>query len=399
MNSSIQPKHILIFSLAYVPHNVSGAEIAIKEVTDRIDPSTIAFSMVTLRYPGSLARERVGNIEVYRVGFGGVYLSKILFVPLAAWKARSLYRAGSVDALWSVMTYMLFPVVLAQLIGVHAPYIVTLQDGDPYEKVFMRWRIVPFVPLLDWGFRHAARVHTISAYLATWPRKRGYRGEVEVIPNGADSTDVEESTINSDILERLKEKIGLHEGDIVLVNTARLEYQKAFDVVIRALPLLPSQVKFLIVGRGTEEKKLRALADELGVSHRVVFVGQVAPEEATMYRRIANIFVMPSRSEGLGIAGLSAMASRIPVIATREGGLAEFVCNDARPHAVYGATAWVVEKDSPEAIARAVADILAHPDRAREVVARARRMIEEIYQWDSIAKDMEKRMFKPVTEN
>jgi hypothetical protein len=172
MNSPRKTKQVLIFSLAYFPKYVSGAEVAIKEVTNRIDPEAIAFSMITLRYPGTPARERVGNIEVHRVGFGGVYFSKILFLPLAALKARALYRGGEVDALWSVMTYMLFPVVLAKLIGVRAPHMITLQDGDPYEKVFERWFIVPFLHhcltgafVMPHGYRRS------QSYLAEWPRR------------------------------------------------------------------------------------------------------------------------------------------------------------------------------------------------------------------------------------
>jgi glycosyltransferase involved in cell wall biosynthesis len=132
--------------------------------------------------------------------------------------------------------------------------------------------------------------------------------------------------------------------------------------------------------------------------------GKSTPEEATLYRRVADIFVMPSRSEGLGISGLSAMASRLPFIGTREGGMAEYVCDEAHPHSdaeyhKYGKTAWAVAKDSPEAIAHAVQDILAHPEEVREVVARARRMIEERFNWDIIAREMEKRVFQPVLKD
>src|SRR3989344_7541716 len=106
-------KKILIFSLAYYPNFSSGAEVAIKEVTDRISPSDIEFHMVTLLFDRSAPRnELIGNVHVHRVGFGGGYLSKMLYAPLAALKARSLNSELHFDAMWSMMTYMLFPVVL-----------------------------------------------------------------------------------------------------------------------------------------------------------------------------------------------------------------------------------------------------------------------------------------------
>jgi hypothetical protein len=65
-----KPLKILIFSLAYFPNMVGGAEVAIKEITDRIQSEEIDFSMVTLRYDSSLPKyEKIGNIKIHRIGF------------------------------------------------------------------------------------------------------------------------------------------------------------------------------------------------------------------------------------------------------------------------------------------------------------------------------------------
>ncbi len=387
-------KKILIFSLAYYPSFVSGAEAAIKEITDRIDPSDIEFHMMTLFFERSAPRtERIGNIVVHRVGFGGAYLSKVLFIPLAALEARSLDAKLHFNALWAMMTYMLLPVVLARVIGVKAPHVLTLQDGDPYEKVFERWFILPLIPLLDRGFRTAAMVQVISGYLGTWPVKRGYRGTIELIHNGANPRDIKES-VSAQEIALLKEKLGKKPGDFWLTNTARLVHQKGNDDTIRALAALPQNVKLLLVGAGPDEAMLRALAKELHLEDRVIFTGSVDRSLVTKYRKAADIFVGPSRSEGLGNAFLSAMASKLPVVTTQEGGLAEFVYgeNDSR----HAQTAWVVRKDSPEEIVKAVEDILAHPDKVKQVGETARRMVLEKYDWDIIAKQMRERVFAPV---
>ena len=74
-------KRVLIFSLAYYPSNVSGAETAIKDITDRIETTDIEFHMITLLFDPKTSREEsIGHVHVHRVGFGGVYLSKILFI-------------------------------------------------------------------------------------------------------------------------------------------------------------------------------------------------------------------------------------------------------------------------------------------------------------------------------
>jgi len=384
-------KKVLIFSLAYYPSFVSGAEAAIREITDRITPEDIEFHLITpLFEPSAPHIERIGNVEVYRVGLGGAFLSKVLFIPLAALKARSLHSTHHFDALWAMMTYMLFPVVLTKALGVRAPHILTLQDGDPYEKVFERPFIRPLTPFLDRGFRTARLIQVISKYLGTWPAKRGYKGEVVLVHNGANPKSLHDENTPEEV-DQIKQLLGKREGDIFLVNAARLVHQKANDVTIRALPLLPDNIKLVLVGGGPDEAMLRSLAKELGVDQRVILVGPVDRSVVTIYRRACDIYVGPSRSEGLGNAWLSAMASRLPVVATTEGGLAEFIRGDGAEQ-----TAWVVEKDNPEQIAAAVKEILSNPEKVAEVTARARTMIEENYDWDMIAKKMRTEVFAPV---
>ncbi len=388
-------KRILIFSLAYYPSFVSGAEAAIKEITDRIDPSDIEFHLITLLFDRTAPRkEQIGNTLVYRVGFGGAYISKILFIPLAALKARSLDSKLHFDAVWSIITYMLLPAVLARVLGVKAPRILTLQDGDPYEKVFERAFVRPLAPLLNYGFRTTSLVQVISKYLATWPPRRGYAGPIELVHNGANPKDLKESVAQADV-DALKEQLGKKEGDVWLVNTARLVHQKGTDDTIRALLELPEHVSFLVVGGGPEEDMLKKLTDELNLEKRVIFTGSVDRNVVTTYRKAADIFVGPSRSEGLGNAFLSAMASRLPVIATQEGGLAEFIFDEHRNPDV-PTTAWAVDADDSKQIADAVKDILANPEKVKKVGDTARDMVLKNYDWDLIAIQMRERVFGSV---
>jgi glycosyltransferase involved in cell wall biosynthesis len=388
-------KRILIFSLAYYPSFVSGAEAAIKEITDRIDPADIEFHMVTLLFESTAPREEyIGHVHVHRVGIGGAYLSKILFIPLASLKAMSLNRKLHFDALWSMMTYMLFPVAIAKILGLKIPHALTLQDGDPYEKVFERPFIKPIAPLLDYGFRTAGAVQVISTYLGTWPPKRGYTGTIELIRNGANPRDLQESATPSEV-EELKQKLGKKSGDIWLVNTARLVYQKGNDDTIRALKILPDNVKLLIVGGGPDEEMLKNISKELGLQDRVIFTGNVDRSVVTNYRKASDIFVGPSRSEGLGNAFLSAMASKLPVVTTQMGGLADFVF-DAKRNPDKKTTAWAVDPDNSEQIADAVKDILANPEKVKEVTENAREMVLQEYNWDIVAKNMRERIFARV---
>jgi glycosyltransferase involved in cell wall biosynthesis len=391
-------KRILIFSLAYYPSYVSGAEAAVREITDRIEPDDIEFELITLWFDKTQPEtEKIGNVLVHRIGMGPAYLSKMLFVPLAALTTRKLHKENPFDGLWALMTYMLFPVVLSWFIGVRVPYVVTLQDGDPYEKVFERWFVRPFAFLLDYGFKHAKIVQAISTYLATWPEKRGSTVPVEMIHNGGNPRDFIADLFSKEEIQTARKELGVETDEVLIGNTARLVYQKGWEDTITALSLLPERYKMLVVGGGQDEEKYKTLVKKLKLESRVIFIGQVDRSEVTKYRRMLDIFVMPSRSEGLGNAGLSAMASRIPLVATQEGGLAEYVF-DAKRNPGKPATAWVVDKDSPEQIRDAVLQIRERPEETKKTITTAYDMVSRKYQWGSIAKDMRTKVFSKLFE-
>ena len=192
----------------------------------------------------------------------------------------------------------------------------------------------------------------------------------------------------------MKRKLGKKPGDIFLVNTSRLVHQKAFDDIIRALVKLPSHIKLLAVGAGSDEKSLKKLAVELGVSDRIIFTGQVDRGVVTLYRRASDIFVAPSRSEGLGNAFISALASRLPLIATQVGGMADYVF-DEKHNPGKDQTAWVVDPDSSDQIAEKVKEIIANPEKAKDFSFRAKDGRRK-YDWDNIAKDMRVKVFQKL---
>lgn len=373
-------KRVLIFSLAYYPH-VGGAEVAIKEITDRI--LDIEFHLLTLNFGGEVPEEKIGNVFVHRVGNGSSYLSKILFIPRAAYKARVMHRTLGFDAFWAMMSYMLFPVVLLRWVGVRVPYLLTLQEGDPFEHTFNRWFILPFRPLLSAGFRGASAIQSISSYLATWAKHMGFQGQVAIIGNGVDIAHFTREHTRP-----------LTPREVILVTTSRLVQKNALDDVIRALVLLPEQVRFRIYGVGKDEQNLTQLAEHLGVSSRVAFNGFITHAKLPALLQECDIFIRPSRSEGMGNSFMEAMVAGLPVIATQEGGIADFLF-DAKRNADKETTGWAVDKDSPEQIALAVKYILAHPEQVARVKATAKALVFEKYDWNLIARQM-RRVFDQV---
>ncbi len=360
-------KKVLIFSLAYYPR-VGGAEVAIKHITNRIDPEDIEFHMVTMRFSSADKKEEKNeNVTVHRIGFGSGYFSKILFVPLAAREVRRLHRTEKFDAVWAMMSYMLLPLLLS---GLRVPYALTLQEGDTERHMFGRLHILPFLPLINRGFRRATVVQAISNYLGTWARHRGFKGPLEIIPNGVD-------------VQKFSGVPVSHDGT-VLITSSRLVHKNAVDDIIRALVSLPQNIRLVIAGNGPEGKNLKQLAQKLGVAGRVEFLGYVEHAQLPTFLHAADVFVRPSRSEGMGNSFIEAMAAGLPVVATQEGGLKDFISSD---------TAWVVEKDRPDQIALQIKAILGNPQHVQTVIESARRLVTEKYDWSLIAGAIREKVF------
>ncbi len=102
------PKKILIFSHAYFPKWVGGAEIALREITDRIQPGHFEFHLITLGAT-ELSVEKMGNIFVHRIALFGKYtyrgmlhkLAKYLFIFVAFFKGIQLQQKYKFDAFWT----------------------------------------------------------------------------------------------------------------------------------------------------------------------------------------------------------------------------------------------------------------------------------------------------------
>ena len=124
------------------------------------------------------------------------------------------------------------------------------------------------------------------------------------------------------------------------------------------------------------------------VADRVLFLGQVSHTLMPKYLKISDIFIRPSRSEGFGISFIEAMVAGLPVIATQEGGIADFLF-DAKRNPGKETTGWAVDCDSPEQIAEKVKEILANPEQAKKIVATARKYVRDNFDWDVIVKKME----------
>ena len=114
----------------------------------------------------------------------------------------------------------------------------------------------------------------------------------------------------------------------VWIAVGSLIQGKGYDVLIEAFAQLGDAEQLIIIGSGTEKKRLHAQAEQLGIADRVRFTGMLDKQAIISLMNESNAFVLPSRGETFGVAYIEAMAMGLPVIATRCGGPEHFVNSD-----------------------------------------------------------------------
>ncbi|MDO8573068.1 MAG: glycosyltransferase family 4 protein [bacterium] len=399
-------KKILIFSLAYYPKHVGGAEVAVKEITDRIDPKEIEFHMVTLRFDSTLPKtETIGNVTVHRIGFTSknptmvdikkfpLHLNKFLFQFLAAWKAGSLHKKYHYDGIWAMMAHSCaVPAGIFKTHHLSIPYALTLQEGDPIDHI--KRTMLPLYPLFVRGFKKADVMQTISTFLARWGEEMGFKGQIHIIPNGVNTKHFSQDYTKEE-LDTLKQGLGKKINETWLIHTGRYVTKNGLDDIIRALPMLPENVHLFMIGDGPQEQTYKDLAESLKVSKRMHFHPYVPVDKIPKYLKACDIFIRPSLSEGMGNSFIEAMAAGIPVIATQEGGITDFLFDpdrnpDKKP------TGFAVNPHDPEGIARQVKRFLEDKKLRDEIIKNARELAFAKYDWDKIAVDMQEKVFKPL---
>jgi glycosyltransferase involved in cell wall biosynthesis len=370
--------HILIFSTAYHPY-IGGAEVAVREITDRL--FDYEFHMITARFSRKLPRvEKVGVVSVYRIGVGIPLIDKLLLPSLGAFKALLLKRKHNFKAYWCIMvTYASLAALKANFLSSKkVPIILSLQEGDSEEYFEKKWGglIETCWKLL---LKKATYLTAISNYLKEKARSMRYHGDVSIVPNGVDVKKFSHP-ISLDERKRIRAEFDLAEHDTALITVSRLTSKNGIEDVIKALPLMPRSVKFLIFGKGELREPLRLLAKERGVTDRVSFRGFVTHKELPKALQASDIFIRTSLSEGFGNSFVEAMAARIPVIATPVGGIVDFLKNEE--------TGLFAEVHNEKSIATAVMRFVHDENLKMHVVESAFKMVEQKYDWDIIAEQM-----------
>jgi glycosyltransferase involved in cell wall biosynthesis len=241
------------------------------------------------------------------------------------------------------------------------------------EVRWVKGPLKPFTWFLTRAVRRADAVVAISRYTADEVRELA-DVPVEVIPYAVGLRTPEEP---SPPVRPLR-------AGFTTLFVGRLVERKGVPTLIDALALLPPvlDARLVVVGDGPQRLRLEARARQAGVASRVTFRGRVSDAELQAAYRDADVLVLPSvvdargDTEGLGVVLLEAMAFRVPVVASRLGGITDIVAD--------GETGLLVPPGDATALAGALRDLAEHPALAARLAEGGYRVLAERFSWPAI---------------
>jgi glycosyltransferase involved in cell wall biosynthesis len=361
---------ILAFITSYLPE-VGGAEIALRQIAERLSDE-YNFHILTARSSPNNPRGETSPVaSVRRLGIGSPVDKWLL--PVLVWPAWRMVRRdlarGAKTILWGMdITQASLSASLIRRFVPRVPFALTIQYGGGPERVARgRWGLIRLA--FEQMLSRVDYVTAISSPLLELAREYGYGGPAVLIPNGVD-------------LDRFRPR-GPRSGSRrpTIISTSRLVGKNGIDTLLQAIQLLARDypaVECRIVGDGPERSNLERLAASLGLREAVRFCGSVPHEDVPRHLWESDVFVRPSRSEGMGNSFVEAMAAGLPVIGTRVGGIPEIIQD--------GETGLLAQVNDPADLAEKIRLLLTQPDLAARLAQRGQAVARDRFDLSAIAR-------------
>lgn len=320
---SNQPLHVLHVDSA---REYRGGQNQVRALVAGLRSVPRLSQTVVVRRDSRLARETMNlGIDTRPVRWGGAVDTEAILGLVGVLRERcDLIHAHDSHSLQSVL-------VARALVGESAPLIAARRVDFPTRR--------PGV------WRRADRIIAVSQCIRDVLIRQGIEpSRVEVVYSGIDPADLEPARAGV-----LRTAAGVKPGRLLVAAVGALVPHKDHATFIRAASIVAESrpgVDFAVFGEGPLHGSLQSLVSEVGLQHRFRLPGHI-PETVRSLGDV-DVFVMPSREEGLGTACIEAMLAGRPIVATSAGGLGELAGSAFRP----------VAPGCPEALAREIEILL-----------------------------------------
>ena len=321
---------------------------------------------------------------VIRVGRGikipiNKSMAPIAFSPFINLKVRNIVRGGNYDIIHThgslAPTLPILALNYSRSVN-FATFHAAHSESLGYEL---------FKPYLHKLFRKIDGPIAVSE-VARDTMMRHFSGNYRIIPNGVDI-----NRFNPEV-PPFPDLRG--DGFFNLLFVGRFDPRKGLRFLLKALPRIVKEVRntrLIVVGSGPLKKYYQQFIKS-EIRDRVLFTGPVSPEELPRYYATCDMLVSPATgAESFGIILLEAMASGKPVVASDIPGYRQVMEN--------GREGLFVRPEDPEALARAVIELLRHPEAMKGMGEAGREKAVSFYSWDRIAGEVESYYFEVLERN
>jgi len=219
--------------------------------------------------------------------------------------------------------------------------------------------------------QHVAHLIGPSDELVEAARTLGYSGPATMIPNGVDPDRFPAGPLG------VRASLGIGGDETVILLARRLVEKNGVIWFARALGSLRElPFRVVVAGDGAEREAMQAILAENGMLARTIFLGSIANRDMPALYRAADLSVLPSLAEATSIAGLEAMASGLPLVGTNVGGIPTIIDDTA--------TGFLVPPRDPDAMAKALGQLIADRDLRQRMGTAARAKVEREFTWDVV---------------
>jgi glycosyltransferase involved in cell wall biosynthesis len=367
---------IAILALTFPPY-VGGTEIATYNIATHLAKLGHSVDVITSFEKGVPQNYKENGFWVHRIK----YLNTKYIGMVSFWlKSLFVLRNANPDIIFAQDLLMSVSGWLFRLLY-RRPYIVCGQGSD----VFLSKKNERM--LYKMTLKNANAVVALSNQMKN-EMNNIYPRNIFVIPNGIDPG-IYSGISKSD----MRKKFNIPADTSILICVARLDPVKGISYLLQSLPNIVRQfdkTKLIIIGGGQIREELESLAISLGLGRYVEFIGEVAYELVPEYLAMADVFVLPSLSEGLPVSVLEAMASGLPVVSTKVGGLPAIIIDNWN--------GFLVEPGNPRLLSEKIIFLMHNKDIYNEI-KKNNILAASNYSWDHIVKELESLMKSSLQQN
>jgi glycosyltransferase involved in cell wall biosynthesis len=373
---------VFMLTWEYPPRVIGGLARHVEGLAKALTGLGHEVHVVTLDFPGAPDEETFGSLHIHRVGVNlpapTFHTWVLLFNHFFEKRVGQLAKTYGRPDVIHVHDWLTASAGVASKHMLRVPLVMTFHSTEASRSALSSSPESAMVEGLEWwGSFEAARIIAVSNWMKNQviSQFKVPAMKVSEIPNAVDMAKFERAVD----IEVTRRRWNVKPGEQLITAVGRLTAQKGFDDLIRAYPLILKAVpgaKLLVIGDGYMRGELNGLATREHVSAGTTLAGFIPDSDLIDAIKSSDVVAVPSRFEPFGIIALEAMAARVPLIASRVGGLAEIVEDSVDGLAT--------EPNSPRSIADATVRVLSDPKMAKRLVKKASEKVKS-YTWEHSA--------------